>query len=224
MLSRKAEWWELRVFADPPDRREGAGPKRFVVCELDGKPSGYAIYRHQPGFEEGTSVAKLRVVEAIADDGQATAEVWRYLLDIDWTAKIVAGLLPVDHPLFFLLANPRRMKYRVWDALWLRLVDVKKALAARSYATDGEVVFDLMDEFCSWNEGRWKLAGGEAAKTRAAADLALDVQALGSAYLGGFTFSELARAGRVRELKPGALARADAIFQADRAPWCPEIF
>ena len=60
-----------------------------------------------------------------------TAAVWRYLLDIDWMAKIEAELLPVDHPLLLLLLEPNRMKFRVGDGLWMRPVDVGAALAAR---------------------------------------------------------------------------------------------
>ena len=47
---------------------------------------------------------------------------------------------------------------------------------------------------------------------------------IGSAYLGGVPFAALARAGRVEELKDGALMRADMLFRWDRHPWCPEIF
>ena len=65
-------------------------------------------------------------------------------------------------------------------------------------------------------------AGAE--RTTADADLACDVTALGSAYLGGFSFRQLARAGQIEERREGALARADALFASDRAPWCPEIF
>ena len=50
------------------------------------------------------------------------------------------------------------------------------------------------------------------------------MNALGSVYLGGFTFAQLARGLRVEELRPGALAVADALFRTDRALWCPEIF
>jgi predicted acetyltransferase len=104
-------------------------------------------------------------------------------------------------------------------------VDVRAALSARSYAADGAIVVEVVDEFCRWNRGRWKLEDGEVKKTRSAeADLACDVSALGSVYLGGFTFGQLVRGGRVQELQPGAAARADAIFATDRAPWCPEIF
>jgi len=223
MLGRTRNWWELRVLFEPPSGGED-GPKRFVVLERDGRPEGYAIYRHKPKWEEGVSNSELQVVEAVALDGRPTAELWRYLLDIDWAAEITAGLLPVDHPLWWLLATPRRMRLRIGDGLWARLVDVGAALSARAYASDGAVVFDVMDEFCPWNVGRWRLADGRAKRTKAAAQLRCDVTALGSVYLGGFSFAELVRGGRVEELRRGAAARADAMFATDRAPWCPEIF
>ena len=106
----------------------------------------------------------------------------------------------------------------------MRLVDVGAALSARTYAGDDAVVLDVRDEFCPWNEGRWKVEGGAATRTEDAADLALDVADLGSVYLGGFTFRDLGRAGRVEELREGAIDRADASFRTDGAPWCPEIF
>ena len=89
---------------------------------------------------------------------------------------------------------------------------------------DGSIVFDVHDDFCEWNTGRWKLADGAAARTDEAADIALSAASLGSAYLGGISFSELARAGRAEELQDGALSRADGLFRWNRHPWCPEIF
>jgi predicted acetyltransferase len=224
MFARSRNWWELRILFEPPSGGGEGGPKRFVVLEKDGKPEGYAVYRHKPKWENGVSSSELEVIEAIALDGRPTAELWRYLFDIDWAAKITAFLLPVDHPLFFLLATPRRMRYRVFDGVWARLVDVGAALSARSYVTDGAVVLDVIDEFCPWNAGRWRLADGRAKRTKASPQLRCDVTALGSAYLGGFGFSDLVRGGRVEELRRGAAARADAMFASERAPWCPEIF
>ena len=221
---RSRDWWELRVLRDPSDRRGGAGPKRFVLLEVDGAPAGYAIYRHKMDWDEGVSSGKVLVVEAIAAEASALAELWRYLLDIDWVASISSWLLPPDHPLFFVLAQTRRMRYRLGDGLWVRLVDVGAALSGRTYPEDGEVVFDVRDSFCPWNEGRWKLAGGAAERTNADADLALDVSTLGAAYLGGIRFAQLAQGGRVEELKPGAIERADGIFRHGLHPWCPEIF
>jgi predicted acetyltransferase len=225
MFRRERPWWANRTVDDQPERRDGGGPKRFALLELDGEPQAYAIYRHNMKWEEGSSAAQLGVIEAIGASPRGTAEIWRFLLDIDWQASITAELLPVDHPLFFLLAKPRRMKYRMGDGIWVRLVDVGAALSARSYGADGEVVFDVSDAFAPWNEGRWKVAGGSCERTRDQPDLRCDVTALGSVYLGGFTFAELQRALRVEELCEGAIARADSIFRRTGvAPWCPEIF
>ena len=224
MTSRSRAWWETRTLYDAPDNRAGGGPKRLALLERDGRPEGYAIYRHKPKWELGVSEAELSVIEAIALDGRPTAELWRYLLDVDWYAYLKSWLLPPDHPLFFLLATPRRMQYRLGDGIWVRLVDVGEALSARRYAADGDVVVDVRDSFCPWNEGRWRIADGVARRTRAAAHLRCNVSALGAAYLGGVRFPQLVLAGRVEELRRGAAARADSMFRWDRSPWSPEIF
>jgi predicted acetyltransferase len=203
---------------------QASNPKRFVALELDGETQAYAIFRMHPSFEGGTSTARLEVIEAVGTNAQATAEIWRFLIDIDWTETVNAELLPPDHPLFMLLATPRRMAYRMGDSLWVRLVDVGAALSGRSYLGDGAVVFDVRDAVCPWNEGRWKLEGGVAARTDDAADIACDVNVLGSAYLGAVSFAQLRDALRVEELVDGAVERADAIFGWRPLPWCPEIF
>ena len=184
----------------------------------------YAIYRQVLSFEDGSSNARLEVTEAIGASPQATAEIWRFLLDIDWYATLECSLLPVDHALFTLLASPRRARYRMGDSLWLRLVDVGAALSGREYATDGSIVFDVHDAVCPWNGGRWKLEGDTASRTDAAADLALDVGELSSAYLGAVSFAQLRDGLRLEELSDGAVQRADAIFEWRPLPWCPAIF
>ena len=224
MFTRSDAWWENREIADPEERRDGAGPKRWVVYERDGSIEGYAAYRHKPGFEGGTTNAELRVLEALGTSPEALRDLWAYLLAIDWIATVKSYLLPPDHPLFLLLATPRRMRYRMGDGIWVRLVDVGAALSGRSYSGDGSIVFEVADEFCPWNEGRWKLSGGRAERSKDAADLSVPVQSLGSALLGGVSFAALRRAGRVVELKAGAIERADGLFRWDRHPWCPEIF
>jgi predicted acetyltransferase len=224
MFARSRDWWELRALADPEWRRRGGGEMACAVLEVGGAVEAYGLYRLHPAFEHFTSTGRTDVIEALAVSPEATAEIWRFLLDVDWMSRIEAKLLPVDHPLFFLLAEPRRMQFMLSDALWVRLVDVGGALSGRSYLGDDELVLDVTDAFCPWNEGRWRVAPGGAERTALAADLRIEVSALGSVYLGGFTFAELARAARVEELRPGALARADALFRGDRAPWCVEIF
>jgi len=224
MFSRTEDWWKLRTLADSERKRAGGGVLNRVLLTVNGEPQAYALYRIHQNFESGSSTGFLNVIEAVGSTHEATREIWRFLLDVDWTARLKANLLPVDHPLLFLMARPRRMKLRLMDALWVRLVDVPKALSARTIAPGEPVVIDVKDTFCPWNEGTYRIESGRVARTEAAPDLAIEVNVLGSVYLGGFSFVQLLRAGLVSELKPGAAARADILFPRDRAPWCPEIF
>jgi predicted acetyltransferase len=219
---RSPAWWELRRTRMPDE--EKANPKRFAALELDGAVQGYAIYRQFPSWQEGSSTARLEVLEVVGASPAATAEMWRFVLDIDWYATLEMSLLPPDHPLFLLLATPRRMHFRLGDSLWVRLVDVGAALSGRAYHGDGSLVVDVRDAVCPWNQGRWKLEGGIATRTDENAELALEVDALGSAYLGAISFAELRAAHRVEELADGAIGKADALFGRRPLPWCPEIF
>jgi predicted acetyltransferase len=222
LFSRTPEWWTTRRLAQstwgPPT------PKRLALLELEAEPAGYVIYNVQQDWAHGSSSGNVHVVEAVTPTPEAARELWRWLLDFDWTSKFEARLLPLDHPLFLLLAEPRRMQFELNDGVWVRLTDVEAALAARTYAADSEVVIELADPFLSENAGRWRLGAHGAERTNASADLGLDVTALGSVYLGGFSFADLARASRVDELVPGAIERADALFHTTVEPWCAEIF
>jgi predicted acetyltransferase len=221
MLSRTPEWWRARLLADPEWRRSGRGEKACAVLELDGRPEAYALYRLNFSFEGNISTGVTEVVEAVGSSPAATAAIWRFLLDVDWMQRLKAELLPLDHPLLLLVGELNRLSFRVGDGIWVRLVDVGAALAARSYDGEGDVVLAVADALCPWNDARFSLDGS---KTTAPPDLRLDVDALGSAYLGGFTVGQLARAGRVEELTPGAVERSDALFRTGPAPWTPEIF
>jgi predicted acetyltransferase len=222
MTSRSEAWWQGRQLRLPES--EASAPKRFVVLELDGEPLGYAIYRMHFSFEGGLPGSRLVVREALGSTPQAMAAIWRFLLDVDWTAVAEVPYAPPDHPLFLLLALPRRARYQLSDSLWVRLVDVGAALAGRAYGEGEPLVLDVRDAVCEWNDGRWRLEGGECARTDEEPDLALDVSALGSAFLGAVSFSELRAALRLEELREGALARADTLFAWRPLPWCLEIF
>jgi predicted acetyltransferase len=224
MLKRSAGWWRARRVADPDWLRGSRGPLQRVLLEIDGRPAAYALYRFGGSASFPAMSLPLEVTEAIGDSPEATRAIWRYLFDVDFVSTIRTASLPVDHPLLFLVAEPRRLRMRLSDGLWMRIVDVCAALSGRRYGEGGPLVIEVDDAFCPWNTGRYRLADGVAEPTSEPADLALDVDALGAAYLGGFGFAQLARAGRVGERSPGAIRRADALFRGDRAPCCPEIF
>jgi predicted acetyltransferase len=218
MLDRDGPWWEDRLF-DPPERRDGAQPLQAVVVG-----DGYALYAVKPEFSWDGPVGEVNIRELVAGTPQARAQLWAFLLDQDLTTKITWFLAPVDEPLALMLTDPRAVSFEVGDALWVRVVDVGGALGARIYAEGPDVVLDVSDPFCPWNEGRWRLRADGCERTSAEADLALDAAALGAAHLGGTSLRALAAAGRVDELRPGALARASRALRSDVEPWCPEIF
>jgi predicted acetyltransferase len=159
----------------------------------------------------------MTVIEAIAPEPEAARELWRWLLDFDWTATISAGLLPLDHELFLLLAEPRRMQYEVSDGLWLRILDVGAALNARTFG-EGEVTLEIA------GEGTWRIGAAGAEQVPGEPDIRMDIAQLGSVYLGGVSFGQLRRASRLVERNPGAVERADALFSTGVEPWCAEIF
>jgi predicted acetyltransferase len=222
MTSRSEAWWKNRHLRMPDD--ESATSRRFVVLELDGEPQAYARYRTHFSFDDGTSSSRLVVSEALGTTPRAMAAIWRFLLDVDWMAVVEVSLVPPDHPLLLLLANPRRARYRMADGLWIRLVDLPAALNGRTYGDGGSLVLEVRDAICEWNDGRWKLESGACERTDEEPDLALDVSALGSAYLGAVSFAQLREALRVEERREGAIARADALFAYRPLPWCLEIF
>jgi predicted acetyltransferase len=195
-----------------------------MMLELDGEPAGYALYRLHWSADHGVPTGFVNVIEAVGVSPEATRELWRFLLDTDWMDRAKAELLPLDHELHMLVAEPRRLNFAHRDGLWVRIVDVEAALNVRTFKPGEPVVLELEDELCPWNAGRWRVTSDGVERTDAEAEIALPAASLGSVYLGGFSFGELARAGRVDELSEGALDRADALFRADRYPWCPEIF
>ena len=134
-----------------------------------------------------------------------------------------AHLFDPASPLFLSVVDPRALHLSVRDGLWLRIVDVLEALRLRSYAGDGSVVLDVRDESMPENAGRYRV-GAVVERTDDEPDLALDVADLASAYLGTFGFERLASAGRVEELRAGALAAASALFRTPFPAYCPEVF
>ncbi|MGZ8630966.1 MAG: GNAT family N-acetyltransferase [Actinomycetota bacterium] len=226
MIAIDDRWWTWLFHERKRDEDE---PLFFALHEDDdGAPDGYAVYKVKHEWVHSVPMNELRVQQLIAATPDATAALWRYLLDVDLIATVQAWDRPADEELFWLVAEPRRMKATLSDGLWLRLIDINRSLAGRRYASDGRLVFEVEDAFRPASSGHYELvvgAGdGACARTDAEPDLSLGVDALGSAYLGGISFRQLARAHQVRELAPGALARADSMFAWDPSPWFGFIF
>jgi predicted acetyltransferase len=227
MLARMPGWQRL-VVLDPEGERGGASPMQCVVAERGGEVVGYARFRVKPEWETAGPEGEVVLLDTEALDAAAHAALWRFLFEIDLTSTLSARGRPLDEPWMSMASDIRRCGLRVRDSLFVRLVDVGAALEARTYQVPVDVVFEVEDDFCPWNTGRWRLTGdakgASCARTTEAADLALTVRELGAAYLGGVSLASLAGAGRVRELRQGALAEAAVGFGSVVAPWLPHGF
>jgi predicted acetyltransferase len=227
-LDRTETWWARRHY-DPEHWRDGATEQRYLVHEeRDGQVTGWASYRIKGEFGQTGPNGMLQILDLGATTPPAYAALWRFLLDHDLVRRFRRRMSAPDEPLQHLLLDPRALETELSDALWVRLVDVGRSLAARRYSTELDMVLDIDDSVCPWNAGRWRLTAGpdgaECSRTRDPADLQLTSTELGAAYLGGPSLAALARAGRLRELTPGALRQAATSFGWHTAPWCPEVF
>jgi predicted acetyltransferase len=228
-LSRPATWWELYV-RDPEWTRQGASRHFDVVYESEpGRVDGWVSYRVENRWPNGLAANLVKVRMLVGLTPEAEAALWRYLLDLDLAGTVRVLDRSIDEPVRWRLADPRRLRIvESGDQLWVRLLDLRGALAARRYAVDGELVLEVTDAVRPRNQGRFRLEGGPdgaaCEPTMAEPDLALDVADLGAAFLGGASLTSLARAERVAELVPGALARADRMFAAHPAPICTTHF
>lgn len=200
---------------------DGSGPAHHLVHrDASGVVDGAALFR-LPWAPDPADAGVLQVeaFEALTTD--AYRALWGLLLDFDLTKRVVAARRPVDEPLRWMLINPRALKLtRTRDNLWLRVLDVRRALEARTYAATDSLVLDVSDDL--YGGGRWRLDaapdGATCKSSQDEADLSLSVNELGSLYLGGLRAGELAYAGRITEHTSGALSRLDALLRPDRAP------
>jgi predicted acetyltransferase len=217
--------WE-HYLADPANRRGGGSGLFFVIGD-----DGYVTYRRSG---DGPDVFRAERAEVVVEELRATtpeteAALWRFVLDLDLVGRVVARRRPVDDVLRWRLADPRQLQtLYVIDRLYVRVLDVPEALTARGYRSSGRLVLDVQpapaDNKKDPSVGRWVLevdpAGSTCRKARAGEqpDLALDVTALGSIYLGAYPASLLAAGGGASELTAGSLERADDLFGTRPAP------
>ncbi|MFB8115727.1 GNAT family N-acetyltransferase [Streptomyces sp. NPDC055962] len=221
--------WERTPVNDPESRRQGGSPLQCVLVERDGEVTGYVTFHLRPAWEDAGPRGTVAVRDLAALDPASYAALWRFLFGIDLTSVVECHNRPADDAVLRLVSDVRRCDVRLRDGMYVRVVEVGAALEARSYRAPVDVVLDVEDAFCPWNEGRWRLtadAKGAATcrRTDDEPELALSASSLGSAYLGGVSLTTLASAGLVQELRAGALAAAALAFSADVEPWCPHGF
>ncbi len=224
-LNRNEAWWTVR-WHDPEPWRHGASAYRYVLhYGASGQPDGYAAFRVKEGADHGFAEVQVTEVDAAGPDGYAG--LWRFLLSLDLVRSFTADV-PTDFPLRQLVADPRMIKAELMDATYARLIDVRTALEARTYAADLDVVIGVRDRTLPANDGAIRLQAGPdgavTSRARRKPDLTLDVRDLGAIYLGNNTLGSLRSAGLVEERTGDTVAAVSAAFTTLRAPFCEDFF
>jgi len=223
--ARETDELKTVYLSDHPSQRGGREPLRIAIVERDGEPRGYTTLRRKVDWTPAGPRGTVSTGEVVALDPAAAHRLWSTILDLDLTHETVPFMLPVDDAITSLLVDLRAAAPTIVDHVWVRLVDVPRALTARTYASELDVTLRVTDPRLPANDGTWRLTAtafetAEVTSTDRAPDLSLDVKELGGAYLGGTSLAALALAGRVREHTHGALARASTAFGWPVPPAC----
>jgi predicted acetyltransferase len=208
---------------DLPLTRQGREPWKVLLSHVEGQPSGYAVFSRKSRWKDSKPKGTVTVCELAAADPATLLTLARRLVDFDLTASITIGGRATDDPLLWWAGGPRALGVTGSDSLWLRLVDVGAALTARGYSSACDVVLDVVDPTCPWNQRAWRLTvdrDGTATclPTTDEADVRLPVQALGAAYLGSRNLAAQAHQGLVTELTAGSVRMLSRAMSCDREP------
>ena len=211
------------LFADLPLTRQGREPWQVLLAHVDGEATGYAVFSRQPKWEDFRAKGTVGVREVAAADPATLLALARRLVDFDLTATTTINGRGIDDAIVWWAGGPRAMGVTTVDSLWLRLIDVGAALTARGYSSACDVVLDVVDPICPWNQRAWRLSVDDQGvatcqPTGDEADVRLPIQALGAAYLGSRSIAAQTHQGLVTELKPGALRLLSRAMSGDREP------
>lgn len=218
MMTRPPYWWAAFEW----HLRRAEAPVHAIVHTGPEGPDGFAVYKvERPSWDQPSTLDVLELQYANSD---AFAGLWRYLLTVDLVDEIAVGGRAPDEPTPLLFADSRACTITGGgDDLWLRLVDVEQALAAREY--EGEpVVVEVSDRMLERNSGRYRISAEGAERTEEPAELSLDAGTLAMLYFGTWRPSALAGVGRISAAGPEVPRRADRLFATPVSGWCGTHF
>jgi predicted acetyltransferase len=228
-IDRSERWWQVSTGVLVLDRAQWTEPFYAVYRNAQGQAEGllaYTVDEHWGDAKQPLETAKVK--DMIAVSPAAERALWWYVCSVDWVTKVRTGWRAPDDLLPHLLPDPRAARITTQaDWLWVRILDVVRAMEARTYGRSGTLVLEVTDRD-GLSAGRYRLEaapdGASCAPTTEDAELTLDVGELGTLWLGDESAVRLAALGRVREERAGAASEADALLRTSRRPWCPDIF
>jgi predicted acetyltransferase len=227
-IQRGEDWWDRATRQTPFPGSEPRKGFQAIYRSVSGDVDGYLLYEGKLDMEDMRKRGTLTVEELAAVTPDAYQALWEFSCNIDLLSKSVAANRSVDEPLPLLVEDGRAVRLLgQHDFLWVRILSVTAALGGRRYADGGQLVVEVIDDL-GMASGRFALETGpdgtSCTMTTAEPDLVVPVATLGAAYLGGRSWARLHAAALVTERQAGAIARADRMFLAARAPWSTTWF
>jgi predicted acetyltransferase len=202
----------------------------MLVYEEDGEPRGYIIYTSGPSeqYEGPGPRQSVNVRDLVWLTPSAYRAIWEHLSRFDLVREVTWGVAPSDDPLPHLLLEPRMLRATARDGILGRIVDIERALPSRPYSVEGTLTFEVQDELCPWNAGRWKLetSGPQTLVRRTAEEphVTMPVHTLPMLAFGQISATEAARMGRLEAHDPAALSAWDAVMKTAYRPFCADHF
>ncbi|GHD96681.1 GNAT family N-acetyltransferase [Streptomyces naganishii] len=229
VVDRTERWWQVSTGVVRRAGTPWTEPFYAVHRGPDGTVEGLAAYSCDDTWSDAKQpLNTVTVRNLIAVTPAAERALWLYLCSIDWVTKVRSGYRAPDDLLPHLLPDPRAatpLTHADW--LWVRILDVVRALEARTYEGSGALVLEVVDP-AGLAGGRRRLEatpeGASCTPTAESADLTLEVAQLAALWLGDESAVRLAALGRVQEERAGAARVADALLRTSRRPWCPDTF
>ncbi|OAI41095.1 hypothetical protein AYO38_04550 [bacterium SCGC AG-212-C10] len=225
-IHRAPALWEASVFRP---RKKGEPVYFGVYRNGDGEARGHIVYRTYEEDRPGPNQT-LDVSDFVALDMDAYRGLWGYIRRHDLVGTVkMRGVVGEDDPAPDLLLEPRVLRRSTQDAIWMRVVDIEKAVPQRPYGDRGELTFRVDgDAMCPWNEGTWLFETDgtttDIRRTDRAADLEMPLNTLASLLAGHRAATHYQRAGRLTANSDNALRAADRLFATAYAPFCSNGF
>jgi predicted acetyltransferase len=225
LLHRAPPMWDRMV-------REQKGKRAHIGVYRDGddRPTGYLVYEtvedgrpFQPAPDQ-----TLEVRDFVAVDLDAYRGIWEFIRRHDLVARVDVKVAE-DDPAPALLLEPRVLRRRTSDGIWMRVVDVEHALPRRPYGDAGALTLRVRDDVCDWNDATFRLEtdGPDAQVSRTThhePDVTLPARSLAMLSSGYASATQLARWGLLEARDAAALRTADRLFATEYRPYCPDGF
>ena len=215
------------------DRFKKTKTPTFVALHSDenSQPDGYITYRlgefRRPENDPGPDMA-INVWDFYCLNHVAYRALWKFMRSHDLAGRITMRTA-TDDIAPYLLLEPRNLRVRAEDGLWLRVVDIPTLLKQRGYQAEGRLVFDVNEDVeCPWNVGTWELEaspdGSIVKKSSKSPDFGISINGLASLITGQARLSTLVKTGRAELRSSLNLNQADALFSTMHAPYCGDGF